>query len=65
MKRTKAINLSDLTRTHSDEIDQMMVGISDESAHTLWTASMRPATRGGKCGFLRPEDEALLTDRAD
>lgn len=62
MKRTKAINLSDLARNHSEEIDQMIVGIRDESAHTLWTASMRPATRGGKCGLIGASAEEPSSD---
>jgi hypothetical protein len=64
MERGKAISLNNLARSHSEEIDQMLSGITGSASSTLWTASMRPATRGGKCGFLRPEDEALVTDRA-
>jgi hypothetical protein len=56
--------LNDLAQNRSAEIDQMLAGIGGKLSSTLWTAEMRPATRGGKCAFLRPEDEALLTDRA-
>jgi len=49
MKRGKAINLTDLANDQRDEIEQMLVGIRGNAEATLWTATMRPATRGGKC----------------
>jgi len=52
MERGKAISLSNLARSHSEEIDQMLLGITGSASSTLWTAAMRPATRGGKCTMV-------------
>jgi hypothetical protein len=65
MNRGKVISLNNLTRTHGDEIDQMLAGIRGNSGSTLWTAEMRAATRGGKpCGITRA-DAALPADGTD
>ena len=57
MERGKVISLSDLAHSQREAIDQMLSGISGEPLSTLWTASMRPATRGGKlCGLTRLEE---------
>jgi len=49
MDRGKSISLNGFTRSHSDDIDQMLSAIRGNSDSILWTAEMRPATRGGKC----------------
>jgi len=62
--RRHIIDLNNLAQNRCDEIDQMLAGIGGNLSSTLWTAAMRPATRGGKCSFLRPSDAELLADRA-
>ena len=51
MKRRKTISLNYLSLTHRDDIDRMQQGIRGDAGSRLWTAALRPATRGGKpCG---------------
>jgi hypothetical protein len=65
MDRRKVIGLNSLTRSHFDEIDQMLAGIRGNLGSTLWTAEMRAATRGGKpCGITRV-DAASPTESTD
>ena len=59
MNRGKAISLSSLTRSHSDEIAQMLAAICGNAESPLWTAEMRAATRGGKPCTLRVDAESL------
>lgn len=54
MDREKAISLSSLTLSHGDEIDMMQAAIHGNPGSQLWTAEMRPATRGGKCALAAP-----------
>jgi len=63
MKRGKIISLNGLTRSHGDQIDQMLKGIRGSA--TLWTAEMRAATRGGKClvGISNEKSNSTLTNR--
>ncbi len=49
MKGSKTINLNHLADQLVDEIEQMLGGIRGDAGGALWTATMRPATRGGKC----------------
>jgi hypothetical protein len=49
MKRSKTINLNHLADELGEEIEQMLIGIRGDSGASLWTTTMRPATRGGKC----------------
>jgi len=55
MERGKAIDLDSLTRSHCNEIDEMVAAIRGNPGSTLWTAEMRAATRGGKCRMGVPE----------
>ena len=48
MDRGKAISLNSLTRSHSEDINDMLAAIRGNSGSTLWTAEMRAAVRGGK-----------------
>jgi len=64
MDRRHIIDLNNLEQNHCAEIDQMLSGIGGSLSATLWTASMRPATRGGKCWGYVPTDERLPADRA-
>jgi hypothetical protein len=53
----KTIRLNLLARIHRDEIDQMAQGIRGDADSVLWTAELRPATRGGKpCGQTAIDD---------
>jgi hypothetical protein len=65
MYRGKAISLNSLTRSHSDEIDQMLAAIRGNSGSTLWTAEMRAAIRGGKVMGTSLIDEASLAESTD
>ena len=58
----KAISLNSLTRSHCDEIDQMLAAIRGNPGSTLWTAEMRAATRGGKVLGITRVDAALLDE---
>jgi hypothetical protein len=58
MNRGKVINLSGLTQTHRDEIDQLARGIHGKAGIPLWTAQLRAATRGGKPCMLTRVDDA-------
>jgi hypothetical protein len=57
MQSTKSINLNLLTATRGDEVEQVEAGIRGGSKCVLWTAELRPATRGGKCG-VSPADRS-------
>ncbi len=48
MHRGKAISLNSLTRSHSEDINEMLAAIRGNSGSALWTAEMRAAVRGGK-----------------
>ena len=48
MDRGKAISLDGLTRSHSDDVNEMLAAIRGNSGSNLWTAEMRAAVRGGK-----------------
>jgi hypothetical protein len=52
MKSPKKINLNDLANELRDEVEQMLVGIRGDADGALWTATLRPATRGGKCMMI-------------
>ena len=62
MDRGKTISLDGLTRSHSDEIDQMLYAIRGHSGSMLWTAEMRAAVRGGKVMGVSLVDEATLAE---
>ena len=65
MNRGKVISLSGLTRSHCDEIDQMLGAIRGNAGSTLWTAEMRAATRGGKVCSITRVDGASLAESTD
>jgi hypothetical protein len=54
MDQGKAICLTSLTLSHGDEIDMMQAAIYGSPEAALWTAEMRPATRGGKGALATP-----------
>jgi len=60
MDRWKAINLNNLTRSHSEDIDQMLAAIrGNPGSCTLWTAEMRATIRGGKVMSISIVDASL------
>ena len=61
MDRGKTISLNSLTLSHGAEIDMMQAAIHGSPESALWTAEMRPATRGGKCALATP----MLADSTD
>ena len=66
MDRGKAINLNNLTRSHSEDIDQMLAAIrGNPGSSTLWTAEMRAAIRGGKVLGITRVDAATLEESTD
>jgi len=56
MKR-RTIDLTSLAESRSIEIARMTAGIHAEPDATLWTAALRPTTRGGKCMVAAGDDE--------
>ena len=62
MDRGKAISLNSLTRSHSDDISEMLAAIRGNSGSTLWTAEMRAAIRGGKVMGVSQIDESSLKE---
>lgn len=62
MDRGKAISLNGLTRSHSEDINEMLAAIRGDSGSTLWTAEMRAAIRGGKVMGISLIDEATLAE---
>ena len=62
MDRGKSISLDGLTRSHSDDIDQMLSAIRGNSDSILWTAEMRAAVRGGKVMGTSLIDEATRAE---
>ena len=62
MDRGKSISLDCLTRSHSDDIDQMLSAIRGNSDSILWTAEMRAAVRGGKVMGTSLIDEATVAE---
>ncbi len=62
MDRGKSISLDGLTRSHSDDIDQMLSAIRGNSDSILWTAEMRAAVRGGKVMGTSLIDEATVAE---
>ena len=65
MDRGKVISLNSLTRSHSEDIDQMLSAIRGNSDSILWTAEMRAAVRGGKVMGVSLIDAAMLEESAD
>ena len=65
MDRGKAISLNDLTRSHCEDIDEMVDAIRGDSGSTLWTAEMRAAVRGGKVMGISIVDAASLEESTD
>jgi hypothetical protein len=65
MDRGKSISLNRLTRSHSDDIDQMLSAIRGNSDSILWTAEMRAAVRGGKVMGTSLIDAATFEESAD
>ncbi len=65
MDRGKAISLNSLTRSHREDIDEMLAAIHGNSGITLWTAEMRAAVRGGKVMGVSQIEEASLADSTD
>ena len=65
MDRGKAISLNSLTRSHSDDIEQMLSAIRGDSESILWTAEMRAAVRGGKVMGTSLIDAATLEESTD
>jgi len=62
MDRGKAISLNGLTRSHSDDINEMLAAIRGNSGSALWTAEMRAAVRGGKVMGISLIDAATLEE---
>ena len=62
MDRGKAISLNGLTRSHSNDINEMLAAIRGNSESTLWTAEMRAAVRGGKVMGTSLIDAATLEE---
>jgi len=62
MDRGKSISLNGLTRSHSDDIDQMLSAIRGNSDSILWTAEMRAAVRGGKVMGTSLIDEVTVAE---
>ena len=62
MDRGKAISLDGLTRSHSDDINEMLAAIRGNSGINLWTAEMRAAVRGGKVMGISLIDAATLEE---
>ena len=62
MGRGKAISLNGLTRSHSDDINEMLAAIRGNSGSILWTAEMRAAVRGGKVMGISLIDAATLDE---
>jgi hypothetical protein len=62
MDRGKAISLNGLTRSHSDDINEMLAAIRGNSGAGLWTAEMRAAVRGGKVMGVSLIDAATLEE---
>ena len=61
MDRGKAISLDGLTRSHSDDINEMLAAIRGNSG-SLWTAEMQAAVRGGKVMGTSLIDAATLEE---
>jgi hypothetical protein len=62
MDRGKEISLDGLTRSHSDDINEMLAAIRGDSGISLWTAEMRAAVRGGKVMGISLIDAATLEE---
>ena len=62
MDRGKEISLDGLTRSHSDDINEMLAAIRRNSGSTLWTPEMRAAVRGGKVMGTSLIDAARLDE---
>jgi hypothetical protein len=65
MDRGKAIDLNSLTRSHCEDIDQMLAAIRGNPGSSLWTAEMRAAIRGGKVLGITRVDAATLEESTD